>query len=61
MRAPVVALVGVEPHLAVAERAERLAVGIDLSLTIIMSFQAGASPTPVAPGFGGTRLATGPK
>src|SRR5262245_16295083 len=26
-----------------------------------MSFQAGASPTPVAPGFGGTRLATGPK
>ncbi|MEA3073433.1 MAG: hypothetical protein QOD29_4879 [Alphaproteobacteria bacterium] len=30
MWAPVVALVGVEPHLAVAERAERLAVGIEL-------------------------------
>ena len=30
MRPAMVALVGVEPHLAVSERAERLAVGIDV-------------------------------
>ena len=30
MRPPMVALVGVEPHFAVAERAERLAVGVDM-------------------------------
>ena len=37
VRAPVVALVGVEPHLAVAERAERLAVGGECGTAMLSS------------------------